>query len=42
MELTPGPLRDLARRASTKPDEDFVLILDEMNRGNLPRIFGEL
>ncbi|WP_066528160.1 McrB family protein [Corynebacterium bouchesdurhonense] len=42
MELTPGPLRELARRASTKPDEDFVLILDEMNRGNLPRIFGEL
>lgn len=38
----PGPLRTLATRAAAHPDEPAVLVLDEMNRGNLPRVFGEL
>lgn len=40
--LKDGPLRDLARVAAANPKQPVVLILDEMNRGNLPRIFGEL
>lgn len=41
-ELKDGPLRELSSAASLAPDRPFVLIVDEMNRGNLPKIFGEL
>jgi 5-methylcytosine-specific restriction protein B len=41
-ELKGGPLRELSSAASLAPERPFVLIVDEMNRGNLPKIFGEL
>ena len=37
-----GLLCDFAARAAAEPSRPHVLIIDEINRGNLPRIFGEL
>ncbi len=41
-ELVLGPLARLAQQAAAHPDDRFVMIIDEINRANLPRVLGEL
>ncbi len=40
--LRDGVFFDFCKRAEQEPETPFVFIIDEINRGNLSRIFGEL
>ena len=41
-ELTSGPLARIAEQAAKEPEQRHIMVIDEINRGNLPRVLGEL
>lgn len=41
-KLRDGLFKQLCSDANNEPDQRFFLIVDEINRGDIPRIFGEL
>lgn len=41
-EFIPGPFTKILKKANENPEQQFYLIIEELNRGNAPAIFGEI
>ena len=41
-EFIPGPFTKILKKANDNPEQQFYLIIEELNRGNAPAIFGEI
>ena len=41
-KFTPGPFTNILRDAYHHPADEYILIIEEINRGNAPAIFGEV
>lgn len=40
--FTPGPFTNIVKKAYENPSDEFYLIIEEINRGNAPAIFGDI
>lgn len=41
-KFTPGPFTNILHDAYNNPEKEYILIIEEINRGNAPAIFGEV
>ena len=41
-EFVPGPFTNILKKAYENPAQEYVLIIEEINRGNAPAIFGDI
>lgn len=41
-KFTSGPFTNILRDAYNNPEKEYILIIEEINRGNAPAIFGEV
>jgi len=41
-QLVAGPLKRIAQSAQSDPTHTYILLIDELNRGNIAKVFGEL